>query len=263
MTTNIKLFENWIVEEEAAVAPAVTPAATTPVVKPVDYTSQNTIGNNKQIKVTISCIAPFDITQSTLMVVGFDLFTNIYFKYILDSKTWKCTDNNAFDQAVKSLEPITDRSKAKRSIAGIIFDALTLAGAPTAWTYNPNLAGPDSDKTIDRLVAAADINSFRGSVSADTTQISELAGIPSTPNDRTPIGNLAVITEVNIDNLIPTGKFNIVVNNAYASGRPFTTVEAAISKIAGSGANPAVKQKMTLVINDLITKSKSKASIPI
>jgi hypothetical protein len=31
MTTNIKLFENWIAEEEeAAVAPAVTPAATAP-----------------------------------------------------------------------------------------------------------------------------------------------------------------------------------------------------------------------------------------
>ena len=255
MTTNIKLFENWIAEEEAAVAPAVTPTATTPVVKPADYTSQNAIGQDKYIKVTISCIPPFDITKSTLMVDGLGLFAKINFKYSADSKTWKCTDAGAFKQAVDALSPITDKSKAIRSLAGIIFDALTLAGAPTTWTYNPNLASSDSSTTIDRLVAACGTNSFKGSIPADAAQISLLSGIGNPA-----ITSIDVTTEVNIDTLTPTGKFNTRVNNGVPSS--FTSVDTAISQIAGSGANTAVKQKIATVLNDLITKSKAAAIIP-
>ena len=255
MTTNIKLFENWIAEEEAAVAPAVTPTATTPVVKPADYTSQNAIGQDKYIKVTISCIPPFDITKSTLMVDGLGLFAKINFKYSADSKTWKCTDAGAFKQAVDALSPITDKSKAIRSLAGIIFDALTLAGAPTTWTYNPNLASSDSSTTIDRLVAACGTNSFKGSIPADAAQISLLSGIGNPA-----ISSIDVTTEVNIDTRTPTGKFNTRVNNGVPSS--FTSVDTAINQIAGSGANSAVKQKIATVLNDLITKSKAAAIIP-
>ena len=255
MTTNIKLFENWIAEEEAAVAPAVTPTATTPVVKPADYTSQNAIGQDKYIKVTISCIPPFDITKSTLMVDGLGLFAKINFKYSADSKTWKCTDAGAFKQAVDALSPITDKSKAIRSLAGIIFDALTLAGAPTTWTYNPNLASSESSTTIDRLVAACGTNSFKGSIPADAAQISLLSGIGNPA-----ISSIDVTTEVNIDTRTPTGKFNTRVNNGVPSS--FTSVDTAISQIAGSGANTAVKQKIATVLNDLITKSKAAAIIP-
>ena len=255
MTTNIKLFENWIAEEEAAVAPAVTPAATTPVVKPADYTAQNAIGQDKQLKVTISCIPPFDITKSTLMVDGLGLFAKINFKYSVDSKTWKCTDDGAFKQAVDALSPITNKSKAIRSLAGIIFDALTLAGAPTTWTYNPNLADSISSTTIDRLVAACGTNSFKGSIPADAAQISLLSGIGNPA-----ITSIDVTTEVNIDTLTPTGKFNTRVNNGVPSS--FTSVDTAINQIAGSGANSAVKQKIATVLNDLITKSKAAAIIP-
>ena len=254
MTTNIKLFENWIAEEEAAVAPAVTPAATTPVVKPADYTAQNAIGQDKQLKVTISCIPPFDITKSTLMVDGLGLFAKINFKYSADSKTWKCTDDGAFKQAVDALSPITNKSKAIRSLAGIIFDALTLAGAPTAWNYNPNLTDATLS-TIDRLVAACGTNSFKGSIPADAAQISLLSGIGNPA-----ISSIDVTTEVNIDTRTPTGKFNTRVNNGVPSS--FTSVDTAINQIAGSGANSAVKQKIATVLNDLITKSKAAAIIP-
>jgi hypothetical protein len=255
MTTNIKLFENWIAEEEAAVAPAVTPAATAPVVKPADYTAQNAIGQDKQIKVTISCIPPFDITKSTLTVDGLGLFAKINFKYSLDSKTWKCTDDGAFKQAVDALSPITNKSKAIRSLAGIIFDALTLAGAPTAWNYNPNLTG-STLVTIDRLVAACGTNSFKGNIPADAAQIYLLSGIGNPV-----VSSLNVTTEVNIDTLTPTGKFNIAINNEAPSA--FTGVDTAINQIVGSGsANSAVKQKITTVLNDLITKSKAAAIIP-
>jgi hypothetical protein len=256
MTTNIKLFENWIAEEEAAVAPAVTPTATTPVVKPAEYTAQNAIGNDKYIKVTISCIPPFDITKSTLTVDGLGLFAKINFNYSADSKTWKCKDDGAFKQAVAALSPITDKSKAKRSLAGIIFDALTLAGAPTTWNYNPNIAGSESSTTIDRLVAACGTNSFKGNIPADAAQIYLLSGIGNPV-----ISSLDVTTEVNIDTLTPTGKFNIRVNNGAPSA--FTGVDTAINQIVGSGsANSAVKQKITTVLNDLITKSKAAAIIP-
>ena len=254
MTTNIKLFENWIAEEEAAVAPTVTPAATAPVVKPADYTAQNAIGQDKQLKVTISCIPPFDITKSTLMVDGLGLFAKINFKYSADSKTWKCTDAGAFKQAVDALSPITNKSKAIRSLAGIIFDALTLAGAPTAWNYNPNLTDATLS-TIDRLVAACGTNSFKGSIPADAAQISLLSGIGNPA-----ITALDVTTEVNIDTRTPTGKFNTRVNNGVPES--FTSVDTAINKIAGSGANTAVKQKIATVLNDLITKSKAAAIIP-
>jgi len=259
MTTNIKLFENWIAEEDSAAgqvaAPAVTPAATTPVVKPAEYTAQNAIGNDKYIKVTISCIPPFDITKSTLTVDGLGLFAKINFNYSADSKTWKCTDDGAFKQAVAALSPITDKSKAKKSLAGIIFDALTLAGAPTAWNYNPNIAGSESSTTIDRLVAAYGTNSFKGNIPADAAQIYLLSGIGNPV-----ISSLNVTTEVNIDTLTPTSKFNIAINNGAPSS--FTGVDSAINKIAGGGANSAVKQKITTVLNDLITKSKAAAIIP-
>lgn len=260
MTTNIKLFENWIAEEEAAVAPAVTPAATTPVVKPVEYTSQKAIGQNnggiQYIKVTISCIPPFDITKSTLKVDGGDLFAKINFKYSAGSKTWECTeDANAFKKAVAALLSITDKSKAIRSLAGIIVDALTLASAPTTWTYNPNLAGNDSYTTIDRLVAACGINSFRGTVSADTTQISSLSGI-----GKPAISSIGVTTEVNIDTLTPTGTFNITVNNGVPNS--FTSVDTAIGRIAGSEATNAAKTSLQTVLTKLITRSKAAATIP-
>ena len=266
MTTNIKLIENWIAEEEAAETPIapVAAAPTAPAVKLNDFVSQNIIGESKQIKVTLSGLKPFDITKSTLTVVGVNLFESVKFTYDSSSKTWKSADTAAFNAAAAALTPIKDRSKAKKSLAGIILDSLALAGAPTAWNYNPNIASNTAANTVDRLVAAGGTTSLRGIVPADAAQISSLAGIGSTP-----ITNLSVITEVNIDTLSPTGKFNIIVNNNYVSGAGFASIsDNTITKVIGSqntvsSTNPVVKQKITAVLTDLIAKSKIEAVKPI
>ena len=264
MTTNIKLFENWIAEEEAAETPVAPTAATTvPAVKPTDYKAQNTIGGGKVMQAIISCIPPFDIAKSTLRIneIPTTDVGSVQFTYDSTLKTWKSADSISFQKAFTALIKITDKSRAKRSLAGIIVDALTFTGDSVAWNYNPNLADSKSSTTIDRLVAACGTNSFRGAVPADAAQISELAGI-----DSTPITNLTVTTEVNIDTLIPTGKFNILVNNA-GSG-PFTSIsDDVITKLVGKGSalgsNLVVKQKITTVLTDLIAKSKIEAAKPI
>lgn len=259
MTTNIKLFENWIAEEEAAeapVAPATTAAA--PVVKPTEYKTQNTIGGGKVMQAIISCIPPFDIAKSTLRIneIPINEVGSVQFTYDSALKTWKSADSTSFQKAFTGLSKITDKSSAKRSLAGIIVDALASTGVPNVWNYNPNMAA--TPNTVDQLIIAGGINSFRGTVPADTTQISELAGIGSQP-----ITKLSVITEVNIDTLSPTGKFNISVNDA--SSGPFTSISNdVITKLVGTGsANTVVKQKITTVLTDLIAKSKIEAAKPI
>lgn len=259
MTTNIKLFENWIAEEEAAETPVAPTAATTvPAVKPIEYKVQNTIGGGKVMQAIISCIPPFDIAKSTLRIneIPTTDVGSVQFTYDSTLKTWKSADSASFQKAFTALNKITDKSSAKRSLAGIIVDALSSTGSSVTWNYNPTTA--TTPNTIDQLIAASGINSFRGTVPADTTQISELAGIGSTP-----ITKLTVITEVNIDTLIPTGKFNIAVNDADSG--PFTSIsDDVITKLVGKGlANTVVKQKITTVLTDLIAKSKIEAAKPI
>ena len=222
MTTNIKLFENWLAEEGDAVEtpPAVdaTAAATTltttvkPAVAakavPTKFEAGDTIGDKVSVRATLlSPETPFNITKSTLTVNishpgGFISINSTY------GKTGGTDPNFGLDRLgmdnYKAAETIlfTCRAeastKAKRSLSAILYQVLGQAG----------ITKPDADGLLDNqdfhnrnmygLMIAAGLTSYRGGGTLTLT---------TTPKVVEYLKSLIIYSQVNIDTRQLTGKY--------------------------------------------------------
>ena len=215
MTTNIKLFENWIAEEEAAETPvATTAAATTPTAAPAaattptaapaaaskkSYEALGQIAAGKMIKVTItSTVEPFDLTKSTLTIEGavpsvkFIYATN---KWILLSPTQQGGQMNRFnyETALTTVKEANYDPVAKISLYGIILEALKLLPATPAW-------GNSTNDDMGKLISTAGRTAYRGA----STIADELSKLPDSS-----LKKMSLKSEVNIDSRTPvlTGNY--------------------------------------------------------
>ena len=218
MTTNIKLFENWIAEEEAAETPPAvdttaattltttvkpgTPATAAPAMaKPI--TANNIIGGYGGRTVTANIVirsasTVFDITKSTLTVaimsnLDKNMFNNqVQFKY--ENGKFKLVPSPAFDQ-MKTFLSETDASSsklAKQSLSGLLNQALSTITPPqTAAVIGPELA---------ELISKSDTTSMRGSVTiGDRGELYDILG---------KIANVTLSSEVNIDTVQLTNRYS-------------------------------------------------------
>lgn len=231
MTTNIKLFENWIAEEEAAETPAATTAATTtPTAAPTAATTPTgtpatapkmkeymsftavRIGDDpatmKEVNITIKISAPepFDINKSKLEIVSG--FTSGPVKYVYTPKdgafAFDKTDSVNDDNYTKLKEGLSKSNidKAKHSFQGIINDVEK--------QINPSFQVKDSVSNsykISDLVTVARVNAYRGSLAYTQGDGGTLTR--NKIDDR--LTKIGMSTEVNIDTLIPTGKYYVYI----------------------------------------------------
>jgi hypothetical protein len=239
MTTNIKLFENWIAEEEAAATPVAPVAATTPTAAPTAATAPTgtptgtpatapkmkeymsftavRIGDNpatmKDVNITIKILAPepFDINKSKLEIVSG--FTPGPVKYVYTPKdgafTFDKTDSLNDDNYTKLKEGLgtSNIDKSKHSFQGIINDVQKQINP----SFQVKDSASNSNYKISDLVKVARVNSYRGSL-AYTNGVGGTLTVNKIDERLTKI---AMSTEVNIDTLIPTGKYNVYIEFMY------------------------------------------------
>ena len=240
MTTNIKLFENWLAEEgdsvetpAATTAAATTPtaapaAATTPTAAPAaaskkSYEALGQIAAGKMIKVTItSTVEPFDLTKSTLTIDGavpsvkFIYSTN---KWILPLTTEQGGQQNRFnyETALTTVTQANYDPKAKISLYGIILEALKLLPANPTW-------GNSTNDDMGKLISIAGRTAYRGSF----TIADELSKVPDSSLKR-----ISLNSEVNIDSRTPvlTGNYRYEYGYMTTDGK---------EKSGNSNINPEV-----------------------
>jgi hypothetical protein len=233
MTTNIKLFENWIAEEEAVETPPA--AATTPTAAPTaatapkkSYESSGQIAAGKIIKVKItSAVEPFDLTKSTLTIEGavpqvrFIYATN---KWILPLTTEQGGQQNRFnyEQALPIVTQANYDPQAKISLYGIILEALKLLPANPTW-------GNSTNDDMGKLISAAGRTAYRGSF----TIADELSKVPDSSLKR-----ISLNSEVNIDSRTPvlTGNYRYEYGYMTTDGK---------EKSGNSNINPEVIKSYT------------------
>lgn len=214
MTTNIKLFENWIAEEDTVETPPAAATTLTTTVKPgttataapamaKPITANNIIGGYGGRTVTANIVirsasTVFDITKSTLTVaimsnLDKNMFNNqVQFKY--ENGKFKLVPSPAFDQ-MKTFLSETDASSsklAKQSLSGLLNQALSTITPPqTAAVIGPELA---------ELISKSDTTSMRGSVTiGDRGELYDILG---------KIANVTLSSEVNIDTVQLTNRYS-------------------------------------------------------
>jgi hypothetical protein len=207
MTTNIKLFENWLAEEDAVETPPAvdaTAAATTltttvkpgtpATAAPAKFRAVGRIDKNVMAAVEISSQAkPFDITKSTLTlnIVGkvvtynYDITQNRF-------KIDKATKSNY--QTVLEAAHACAGGLAQKSLTAIAYDALGQTKAPVP---------SEGWKT-----ALADINNSLFAIiqAAGTTRYGLATGAGGLEYGR--LTEISIGCEVNVDTLQPTGNYN-------------------------------------------------------
>ena len=220
MTTNIKLFENWLAEEGEAVEtpPAVDATAATtltttvkPAVAakavPTKFEAGDTIGDKVSVRATLSSpVTPFDITQSNLTVnishPGGVISINS--KYV---KTGGTDPNFGLDRlgltnhgaAKEILLNSRGSAKAKRSLSAILYQVLGQAGItkPDADGLLNNQDG--QNRNMYTLMIAAGLTSYRGGGTLT---------LNTTPKVVEYLKSLIIYAQVNIDNTNQlTGKY--------------------------------------------------------
>ena len=225
MTTNIKLFENWLAEEEAVetpVAPTAAPtAATTPTGTPAtapkmkEYMSftavriGDTPATMKNVNVTIKISAPepFDINKSKLEIISG--FTDRPVKYVYTPKdgafAFDKTDSLNDGEYTKLKEGLGNSNidKAKHSFQGIINDVQKQINP----SFQVQDSASNSNYKISDLVKLARVNAYRGGL-AYTNGVGGTLTVNKIDDRLTKIG---MSTEVNIDTLIPTGKYKVYI----------------------------------------------------
>lgn len=214
MTTNIKLFENWLAEEDTVETPPAAATTLTTTVKPgtpataapamaKPITANNIIGGYGGRTVTANIVirsasTVFDITKSTLTVaimsnLDKNMFNNqVQFKY--ENGKFKLVPSPAFDQ-MKTFLSETDASSsklAKQSLSGLLNQALSTITPPqTAAVIGPELA---------ELISKSDTTSMRGSVTiGDRGELYDILG---------KIANVTLSSEVNIDTVQLTNRYS-------------------------------------------------------
>jgi len=235
MTTNIKLFENWLAEEDAVETPpatATTAAATTPTAaataptgtpattpKMKEYMSFTTVrigdtpATMKDVNITIKISAPepFDINKSKLEIVSG--FTARPVKYVYTPKdgafAFDKTDSFNDDEYTKLKEGLGNSNidKAKHSFQGIIVDVQKQIDP----SFQVKDSASNSNYKISDLVKVARVNSYRGSLAYTQGEGGTLTR--NKIDDR--LTKIGMSTEVNIDTLIPTGKYYVDITFMY------------------------------------------------
>jgi hypothetical protein len=231
MTTNIKLFENWIAEEEAAeapVAPVAAPAAATTMIttfKPAaapkmkEYTSFTTVRigdtpatmKNVNITIKISAPEPFDINKSKLEIISG--FTARPVKYVYTPKdgafAFDKADSLNDDEYTKLKDGLgkSNIDKAKYSFQGIIVDVQKQIDP----SFQVKDSVSNSNYKISDLVKVAGVNAYRGLLAYTQGEGGTLTR--NKIDDR--LTKIAMSTEVNIDTLIPTGKYYVDITFMY------------------------------------------------
>jgi hypothetical protein len=225
MTTNIKLFENWIAEEEAVetpVAPTAAPtAATTPTGTPAiapkmkEYMSftavriGDTPATMKEVNITIKISAPepFDINKSKLEIISG--FTARPVKYVYTPKdgafAFDKTDSLNDDEYTKLKEGLGNSNidKAKHSFQGIINDVQKQINP----SFQVQDSASNSNYKISDLVKLARVNAYRGGLA----YTNEVGGTLTRNKIDERLTKIGMSTEVNIDTLIPTGKYKVYI----------------------------------------------------
>ena len=230
MTTNIKLFENWLAEEDVVETPVAPTAATTPTAAPTAATTPtgtpatapkmkeymsftavrigDTPATMKDVNITIKISAPepFDINKSKLEIVSG--FTPSPVKYVYTPKdgafAFDKTDSVNDDNYTKLKDGLSKSNidKAKHSFQGIINDVEK--------QISPSFQVKDSASTsykISDLVKFARVNAYRGSLAYTQGEGGTLTR--NKIDDR--LTKIGMSTEVNIDTLIPTGKYHVYI----------------------------------------------------
>jgi len=230
MTTNIKLFENWLAEEDAVETPVAPTAATTPTAAPAAATTPTAapkmkeymsftavrIGDDpatmKDVNITIKISAPepFDINKSKLEIVSG--FTPSPVKYVYTPKdgafAFDKTDSVNDDNYTKLKDGLSKSNidKAKHSFQGIINDVEK--------QISPSFQVKDSASTsykISDLVKFARVNAYRGGLA----YTNEVGGTLTRNKIDDRLTKISMSTEVNIDTLIPTGKYHVYIEFMY------------------------------------------------
>ena len=176
MTTNIKLFENWLAEEDAVETPPAAATTLTTTVKPgtpataapakvVEYKSFDIIGPGITATVVVSSPKiPFDITNSTLLLNVTGANGNLIFKYNQGTKTLMLDSASKYNyEGVKATITKCNTSEvAKRSLTAIVNDALNQTK-----TQPPNGDwGTIVSDNLRELIRLAGVTAYRKRVSA-------------------------------------------------------------------------------------------------
>jgi len=217
MTTNIKLFENWLAEEDAVETPPVadTAAAATTLtttvkpavaakVTPTKFEAGDTIGDKVSFKATLSSpLTPFDITKSSLNVAishpGGVISINSNYTKTGGTDSNFGLDRLGFDnyEAAKTiLSNSRGSTKAKRSVSAILYQLLGQAGItdPNSLLYNKDGKG----RNMYNLMKTAGLTSFRGGGGLT---------LNTSPKVVEYLKSLTIYAQVNIDTRQLTGKY--------------------------------------------------------
>ena len=213
MTTNIKLFENWLAEEGAAVEtpPAVDataaattltttvkPAAVAAKVTPTKFTATGRIGQGVDAGVLITAPAtPFDITKSILTInIG---NTSVTYNYDI-KQTPPCFIINPattfkYKDTLAAAKACAGSNHAQKSLTAIVYDALGQTKSPVSdGGWNTILASKSGTNSLSAIIQAAGTTSYGASV-------------PSPNVEYGPFRSMVISCEVNLDTRKPTGNY--------------------------------------------------------